>query len=48
LPVLVISGLEEAEEMYSELNVLFRLKPLMPDHLLACVERLIRSGQADA
>jgi DNA-binding response OmpR family regulator len=48
LPVLVISGLEEAEEMYRDLNVLFRLKPLMPDHLLASVHRLIRFGRSDA
>lgn len=41
MPVLVISGLEEAEEEYSEMNVLFRLKPLLPDNLLASVDRLI-------
>ena len=46
LPVLVISGLEEAEEMYADLNVQFRLKPLLPDHLLQCVEQLILSGRA--
>lgn len=40
LPVLVISGMEEAEEEYAGLNVLFRLKPLLPDHLLASVDRL--------
>ena len=43
LPVLVISGLEEAEEEYSNLNVLFRLKPLLPDYLLASVHRLVNS-----
>ena len=48
LPVLVISGLEEAETLYADLNVLFHLKPLMPDHLLASVERLIRTGKHDA
>jgi CheY-like chemotaxis protein len=41
LPVLVISGLEEAEEEYAGLNVLFRLKPLLPDNLLASVHSLI-------
>ena len=41
LPVLVISGLEEAEEEYEELDVLFRMKPLLPDHLLASVHRLV-------
>lgn len=47
LPVLVISGLDEAEDLYAELNVMFRLKPLMPELLLQCVERLIQSGRAD-
>lgn len=41
LPVLVISGLEEAEEEYQGLNVTFRLKPLLPDNLLASVDRLV-------
>jgi CheY-like chemotaxis protein len=41
LPVLVISGLEEAEAEYAALNVLFRLKPLLPDNLLASVHSLI-------
>ena len=40
LPVLVISGLEEAEDEYAGLDVLFRMKPLLPDHLLASVHRL--------
>jgi CheY-like chemotaxis protein len=44
LPVLVISGLEEAEEQYAGLDVLFRLKPLLPDHLLASVHRLVTTG----
>lgn len=48
LPVLVISGLEEAEVLYADLNVLFHLKPLMPDNLLASVEGLMRSGRHDA
>jgi DNA-binding response OmpR family regulator len=44
VPVLVISGLEEAEEEYAGLNVLFRLKPLLPDKLLASVNSLIHAG----
>ena len=40
IPVLVISGMEEAEDEYRDLNVLFRLKPLLPDNLLASVHRL--------
>jgi CheY-like chemotaxis protein len=42
LPVLVISGLEEAEAEYAHLRVLFRLKPLLPDNLLASVHSLIQ------
>jgi CheY-like chemotaxis protein len=41
VPVLVISGLFEAEEEYRGLNIEFRLKPLLPDDLLATVHRLI-------
>jgi DNA-binding response OmpR family regulator len=47
IPVLVISGLEEAEEEYAGMNILFRLKPLLPDHLLASVHRLIMTGDSD-
>jgi CheY-like chemotaxis protein len=43
LPVLVISGLEEAEEEYAGMNVLFRLKPLLPDKLLTCVSSLVQA-----
>jgi len=48
LPVLVISGLEEAEEMYQGLNVHFRLKPVVPDHLLHCVQQLLATGRLDS
>jgi CheY-like chemotaxis protein len=41
LPVLVISGMEEAESEYEGMDVLFRLKPLLPDNLLASVHSLI-------
>jgi len=41
MPVLVISGLEEAEAEYEGLNVTFRLKPLLPESLLACVQSLM-------
>jgi CheY-like chemotaxis protein len=44
LPVLVISGLEEAEEEYEGMNVLFRLKPLLPDKLLTCVSSLVQAA----
>jgi DNA-binding NtrC family response regulator len=41
MPVLVISGLEEAEAEYTGLNVTFRVKPLLPDNLLASVHTLM-------
>ncbi len=44
IPVLVISGMAEAEDEYHDLGVEFRLKPLLPDILLACVHRLISNG----
>ena len=44
LPVLVISGLDEAQTEYEGLNVTFRLKPLLPDNLLASVHHLFPSG----
>jgi DNA-binding NtrC family response regulator len=44
LPVLVISGLEEAEREYSGLNVTFRLKPLLPDQLLETVRTMVDEG----
>lgn len=47
MPVLVISGMAEAEEEYADLNVEFRLKPLLPDNLLACVHHLITSRAAE-
>jgi DNA-binding NtrC family response regulator len=40
LPVLVISGLEEAEAEYEGCNVTFRMKPLLPDLLLQTVHDL--------
>ena len=46
LPVLVISGLDEAEAEYAGLNVTFRHKPLLPDHLLASVHSLLHQETA--
>jgi CheY-like chemotaxis protein len=48
LPVLVISGLEEAENEYAGLNVHFRLKPFPPDYLLATVHDLAQPEQKNA
>jgi CheY-like chemotaxis protein len=47
VPVLVISGMEEAEAEYEGLNVQFRLKPLLPDNLLASVHRLVHTPKAE-
>jgi len=41
IPILVISGLAEAEDEYAGLSIHFRLKPLLPDNLLASVHRLV-------
>jgi DNA-binding NtrC family response regulator len=46
IPVLVISGLAEAEEEYRSLSVEFHLKPCPPDNLLGCVERLLRARRS--
>jgi CheY-like chemotaxis protein len=46
LPVMVISGLEEAEPEYEGMNVLFRLKPLLPDDLLTSVRGLLKVSEA--
>jgi CheY-like chemotaxis protein len=43
VPVLVISGMAEAEDAYQGLNVHFRMKPLLPDNLLASVKELVSS-----
>lgn len=48
MPVLVISGLEEAEGEYAGLNVTFRLKPLLPDNLLASVHTLLPARTAES
>jgi DNA-binding NtrC family response regulator len=37
LPILVLSGLPDAEEAYEGMDVLFRLKPLPPEELIALV-----------
>jgi CheY-like chemotaxis protein len=44
LPVLVISGLEEAEPEYASLDVTFRIKPLLPENLLEIVKELVGEG----
>jgi CheY-like chemotaxis protein len=44
VPVLVISGMEEAEAEYEGLDTHFRLKPLLPDNLIASVRGLIHAN----
>jgi CheY-like chemotaxis protein len=49
LPVIVVSGLEDAEPEYNGLDVRFLLKPLPPDVLLANLQTLlspVREGAA--
>jgi CheY-like chemotaxis protein len=46
LPVLVISGLPEAEEEYAGLDVTFRMKPVLPENLLETVGALVRDEGA--
>jgi CheY-like chemotaxis protein len=41
LPVLVISGLPEAEEEYAGMDVTFRMKPVLPESLLETVRYLV-------
>jgi len=48
VPVLVISGMADAEDEYDGLNVEFRLKPLLPDNLLGIVHRLISHSAPQA
>jgi len=48
LPIMVISGLEEAEQEYAGMNVRFLLKPLSPDLLLSNLRYLIQQEQEGA
>jgi CheY-like chemotaxis protein len=41
LPVIVLSGLPDAEAAYQGLNVVFRLKPFDPDSLIRLVQDLL-------
>ena len=45
LPVMVISGMEDAEAEYAGMNVRFLLKPLMPDLLLSNLRELLEQEQ---
>jgi DNA-binding response OmpR family regulator len=41
IPVLVLSGLPDVEAEYTGLDVIVRIKPIAPDHLLALVDSLL-------
>jgi len=41
LPVIVLSGLADAEDEYRDLDILFRVKPFPPDELVALVRSLL-------
>lgn len=41
VPVIVLSGLPDAEPAYEGLNVIFRLKPFDPDSLIRLVQELL-------
>jgi len=48
LPIMVISGLEEAEYEYAGMNVRFMLKPLSPDLLLANLREILGQREQGA
>jgi CheY-like chemotaxis protein len=43
MPVLVVSGLAEAEDEYRNLGVDFRMKPLPPESLISSVQQILES-----
>ena len=47
LPILVISGMEEAQDEYAGLHVDFLLKPLPPEKLIESAHRLTAQSGAD-
>jgi CheY-like chemotaxis protein len=44
LPVIVLSGLPEAESAYEGLDVIFRLKPCDPGSLILLIDELLDEG----
>lgn len=44
IPVIVISGLPDADHEYQGLDVIFRLKPLEPEDLIALVQSTLDSA----
>lgn len=43
VPVIVISGLPDADSEYAGLNVIFRVKPCEPDDLIALVRNVLQT-----
>lgn len=41
IPVVVLSGFPDVEDEYQGLNIMFRMKPVAPDQLIAMVESLL-------
>jgi DNA-binding NtrC family response regulator len=48
IPVIVISGLPDADQEYKELNVIFRLKPCEPDDLISLVRTTLNDPRRRA
>lgn len=46
IPVIVISGLAEAQDEYASLDVEFHLKPCPPDRLLGSIQRIIEAHRS--
>ena len=44
IPIIVISGLPDADREYQELNIIFRLKPLEPEDLITLVQSTLGGG----
>jgi CheY-like chemotaxis protein len=42
LPIVVLSGLPDAEQQYEGMNVVFRLKPFPPDSLIELVHEIFQ------
>ena len=47
IPVMVVSGMPEAEDEYQGMNVVFRAKPLPPPQLIALVRELLERSERD-
>jgi len=49
VPVMVISGMPEAEEEYENMGIVFRAKPLPPPQLISLVRELLqKSNRSDS